>query len=349
MGWLYVPGLGGSNFRSGSHLVPATPLSATWNANFIALKSWSRVWKTALSTTRLSGTLLNPLMAIHFVGQWTLSLRDCRASRIRSPVRSLGTMTNVLSGPTSFASSKRSDRRLSSLKTSSAFSESSDPFIADFDTWVLSSRLPASTPRPSVAHRTSDEDSSSLPLTQIEFPISTLPTPTENMHTGPWSDGRDGGLNLQTAVDRLPTPTARDYKDGACQDANVPSNNLLGRVVARLPTPIAGDGTKDPTNSLSRLVRKMPTPTSNDSRSSGSRNTEGSKAHMGVSLTDYVQRGGSSETGSPVEGSGHLGQLNPRFSEWLLGWPVGHASLEPLEAGLFQRWLDAHSLNFLKR
>jgi DNA (cytosine-5)-methyltransferase 1 len=30
---------------------------------------------------------------------------------------------------------------------------------------------------------------------------------------GPGSSGRDGGLNLRTAVSKWPTPTARDYKD----------------------------------------------------------------------------------------------------------------------------------------
>lgn len=43
----------------------------------------------------------------------------------------------------------------------------------------------------------------------------------------------------------MPTPTARDYKDGSAQScANVPANGLLGRVVHKLPktaTPQSGD------------------------------------------------------------------------------------------------------------
>lgn len=39
-----------------------------------------------------------------------------------------------------------------------------------------------------------------------------LPTPTQNMTTGAGSEGRDGGLNLQTAaVQLLPTPSASSY------------------------------------------------------------------------------------------------------------------------------------------
>lgn len=70
---------------------------------------------------------------------------------------------------------------------------------------------------------------------------SQLPTPHANASTGPGQQGRDGGANLQTAVSLLPTPTARDWKDGA-HCPNVPTNGLLGREVwALLPTPAVND------------------------------------------------------------------------------------------------------------
>jgi hypothetical protein len=43
----------------------------------------------------------------------------------------------------------------------------------------------------------------------------------------------------------------------------------------------------------SGLPQRAPTPTAGDAKSSGSRNLEGSKAHAGVSLTDYVKTGNS--------------------------------------------------------
>lgn len=43
----------------------------------------------------------------------------------------------------------------------------------------------------------------------------------------------------------------------------------------------------------SGLPARAPTPTAGDAKSSGSRNLEASKAHAGVSLTDYVQHGNS--------------------------------------------------------
>lgn len=107
------------------------------------------------------------------------------------------------------------------------------------------------------------------PIEEIESGL--LPTPHANCHTGPGTSGRDGGLNLQTAVARWPTPTltgnynrkgsspnsgdglatavkkwptptARDHKDtGDC--ANVPINGLLGRAV----NPSKASGSLNPT------------------------------------------------------------------------------------------------------
>jgi len=70
-----------------------------------------------------------------------------------------------------------------------------------------------------------------------------------------------------------------------------------------LPTPAASSygrnaGGQNPGKdrpSLETMARKglLPTPTAGDGKSSGSRNLEGSKAHKGTSLTDYVKFGNS--------------------------------------------------------
>lgn len=36
------------------------------------------------------------------------------------------------------------------------------------------------------------------------------------------------------------------------------------------------------------------------------------------------------------------GQLNPEWIEWLMGWPIGHTELKPLETDKFQEWLQQH-------
>ena len=39
------------------------------------------------------------------------------------------------------------------------------------------------------------------------------------------------------------------------------------------------------------------------------------------------------------------GRLNPRWVEWLMGWPIGWTSLEPLEMDKFQEWFKKHGEN----
>lgn len=47
----------------------------------------------------------------------------------------------------------------------------------------------------------------------LEGVVQLLPTPHANMSIGAGTSGRDGGLNIQTAIiTLLPTPTARDWK-----------------------------------------------------------------------------------------------------------------------------------------
>ena len=101
---------------------------------------------------------------------------------------------------------------------------------------------------------------------QVKYGKNSLrPTPSKSDGTcGPGNSGRDGGLNLRTAVKQLPTPTARDWRSGT--------------------------GTKK-----------------RDGHAPG--------------LPEVVQ-----------------GQLSPDWVEWLMGWPVGWTSLEPLTD--IDGWVD---------
>lgn len=104
----------------------------------------------------------------------------------------------------------------------------------------------------------------------------------------------------------------------------------------------------------------LPTPTAGDSKASGSRNTAKSKAHAGVSLTDWARGDGGrgrrmlpTPRASEWKGTGPLGskshlhrvsrgyldatmqelcgtsgRLNPRFVEWMMGFPPGWTALD---------------------
>ena len=118
-----------------------------------------------------------------------------------------------------------------------------------------------------------------------------------------------------------------------------------------LPTPMATDADK-PRRSPASIARGggpklldalLPTPTAGDASSSGSRNTESSKAHPGVSLTDWARGDGGKGRLLPTpqaqdfrncadysSGSrGHSpqlrhlgsGRLNHLFVAWMMGFP----------------------------
>jgi hypothetical protein len=36
------------------------------------------------------------------------------------------------------------------------------------------------------------------------------------------------------------------------------------------------------------------------------------------------------------------GLLNPRWVEWLMGWPIGWTCYVPLETDRFRQWRDSH-------
>lgn len=70
-------------------------------------------------------------------------------------------------------------------------------------------------------------------------------TPTVAMAQGgnlTRSGARSNELLLKGQAKFWGTPTARDWKDGACANADVPTNGLLGRQAPRWPTPQAFDG-----------------------------------------------------------------------------------------------------------
>ena len=143
--------------------------------------------------------------------------------------------------------------------------------------------------------------------------LSLLPTPSASQYgtnTG-GAAGRTGGARpgLETLVRGLPTPGANDHKGSS------------------KPGQRRGQ--------LDERVENLPTPTVGDSRSSGAAGYSiASGRHSGTTLTDAI---------AGAAPAGRRGRLNPRFSEWLMGLPIGWTSLEPLATESYQKWLGGHS------
>jgi hypothetical protein len=155
-----------------------------------------------------------------------------------------------------------------------------------------------------------------------------------------------GGQGLVEAVRILPTPVARDWKDGrASSDTHARNARPLNERVEVLPTPMVSDSACGSAparkvhgpghRQIIGVIHQLPTPTVEDSSSSGAAgySTESGR-HSGTTLTDAVCGAGS---------AGRRGKLNPRLSEWTMDIPVGWTSFEPLETASWSRWLRMHS------
>jgi hypothetical protein len=161
----------------------------------------------------------------------------------------------------------------------------------------------------------------------------------------------------------LPTPTAQDYgsNSGGRNPGHErpslqtmarrgqwprPKSSPSGPDYARVNRPRSGGD-----DLATAVARTIPTPTAGDAKSSGSRNTENSKANPGLSLTDFVRqdggagrqvatpdancwKGGNRKAQITDPSYGILpttGQLNPTWVEWLMGFPTGWTDCEHSE------------------
>lgn len=116
--------------------------------------------------------------------------------------------------------------------------------------------------------------------------------------------------------------------------ANTPSGNW--------PTPTCADAFTDKLKSsqqqegsmhsvnLSQAVKMWPTPVST--------------MHKGSSHASLTGKSGADRSNDRLDHAvmaSDGGQLNPDWVEWLMGWPIGWTSMEPLNQDRFLAWLLA--------
>lgn len=148
----------------------------------------------------------------------------------------------------------------------------------------------------------------------LEGAAKAWATPHANMITGAGTQGRQGGMNLQTQGTNWATPRATDGEKG-------------------------GPNQQDRSGSLPLPSQNVQwaTPTSRDWRSDLSQQTDAELyGTKGRPLSRQVQvtyaRGQRSSINSP--------KLNPRFVEWLMGLPQGWTDFAPLATVWFQHKPD---------
>ena len=191
-----------------------------------------------------------------------------------------------------------------------------------FEGWATESRQLSASLRQMLARRTSASDGGSWPT-----PKASPSGPDYNRV----NREKSGGDDLVTAVARCPTPTAGDAKSSG-------SRNLPGSKAH------AGTSLTDYVRGSSSIPR-LPTPTAaRYGRNKGGSNPTGPER---ISLDTMASRGqwptpttqDSSNNGGPSQAERNTpplncvagGKLNPRWVEWLMGWPIGWASCEHSE------------------
>lgn len=144
--------------------------------------------------------------------------------------------------------------------------------------------------------------------------------------------GRVVQKGLSQVVNMWPTPTARDWRSGHASEATLARNSrplsevVVQRMKHQWPTPNASDGTGGPGNSgrqgglnLRTAVSQFSTPTSQMAKH--------------AEPTEWENSNRPNDLHVPVGGS-----LSPDWVEWLMGWPIGWTSLEPLND--IDAWLN---------
>jgi len=170
---------------------------------------------------------------------------------------------------------------------------------------------------------------------------TSWPSPHGNSSTGAGAQGREGGLNLQTAAALAPWPTPNAMEGGqTSRSGNRRGELLLGGAaqMAGWATPAKQNGeggarlklNTDGWNTLQTQARQTAwaTPSARDSKDGrASQETMDKNSRplneQAVQLTDS----GAMPSGSPAatERPAQF-QLNPRFSLWLQGLPIEWAS-----------------------
>jgi hypothetical protein len=215
--------------------------SAMWRSKLRRSRLWRLAWRKDPSIRRLSGATYEPLTADLGVSVWMESSAGSpvRTSAMQgsAPASAESAADCSLNTSESFArcnhdgSLLRTSPQLSLIPLEESYSENLPGSGSMRNGYLYEHR----TSEP----RTSGNERSSWPTVQWRTPDAPGSGGPRNHRT---TIGNGRQVTIAEQAEQWGTPTSRDYKDGACVDADVETNGLLGRQVLRnWATPSASD------------------------------------------------------------------------------------------------------------
>ena len=341
MAWLYLPGVEDSNSDSPLLSELITEQSPTLKGNVRPLRSWLRTWKEGGWIRHLSGMTLQPSQAMPLAHSWirsTLSQQDSPASRGASQETEREPMTSDGSGLSSSDWFARYDPEASSWRTSQvSFMEELNTFS---ETWPRSGSLRNG--------KVSERQTLARPIAGRGS--LSWATPVGHDHKSEKSTlGRSLGREAhQWQAENWATPMAADSAQGDIENENT---KYVTTRTGRLRK-ISNNG-ESGSLGLAREVKHWATPDSNQSTYSGQGygpNIREQAANWSTPMASddghkvTVNSNQSGLIGEADRFTGHqvqqalsgeksksdtpnLPRLNPKFVEWLMGWPEGWVGL----------------------
>jgi hypothetical protein len=282
-------------------------------------RHWSRAWQRVTFLKLLSGLTLPPSTVEAGAASWIASLRATRASPTASPESEPAPPTIASLSTRCFASSTKAGRFVSSAKTSLGTPTGNSPPLSDhWKQWATALRQESSA-RPKLAPATAATDCSSWPT-----PRTITGGPETAQRKQELGRLESGGGDLQSAAlaANWSTPRASDGEKGGPNMSFGAGGTPLPTQAAAWPTPAARDGKG--ANSAEHVTT-----------------TGTGRRHLGQ-LPNFVEHCFSPPAPATQDGpksSPVRRVLNPRFVEWLMGWPIGWTDCEPVATGS-SAWLQ---------
>ncbi len=333
--WIYVPSrccpsaaVPGDSISDSHWRSQMLASSATSRSKPLPVRSWQRAWKKESWIRLLYGRIYEPSMAAHGVARWIASLQATRASHSASPEKCSEKKTHAISGRKSHASSARLSQLFASSRMSAdIYDWGLSKSTMTYPRWVTQLRRACLQRKKSVL-RISANGCLFWPTVTVTDASVTHARPPEKMVR---KDGRNV-LRMPSLAETVLQPSDFPYTKQDLQRQTMGEDYALRKRFWL--TPRAQESSRESQESflrrnadrtdachgsLNQQACQWNTPTARDWKDGAANYNSPTKSQLGRQAPRMMKVGDPSQI-----------TLNPRFTEWLMGWPIGWTAFAPV-------------------